>query len=72
MVESPQSAAKLQLDRLHRRTRIVRHPNASLSKITKSPIMTLDAEARILEEPGAVILHAGICEGAAGQLAILP
>lgn len=34
--------------------------------------MTLDAEARILEEPGAVILHAGICEGAAGQLAVLP
>jgi hypothetical protein len=24
------------------------------------------------EEPGAVILHAGICEGAVGQLAVLP
>jgi hypothetical protein len=24
------------------------------------------------EEPGAVISHAGICEGAVGQLAVLP
>jgi hypothetical protein len=24
------------------------------------------------EEPGAVVPHAGICEGAAGQLAVLP
>jgi hypothetical protein len=30
------------------------------------------AEASILEEPGAVIPHAGICAGAAGQPAVLP
>lgn len=34
--------------------------------------MSLDAEARILEEPGAVVPHAGICEGAVGQPAVLP
>ena len=28
--------------------------------------------ARIPEEPGAVILHAGICEEGVGQLASLP
>jgi hypothetical protein len=28
--------------------------------------------ARIPEEPGAVILHAGICEGGAGQPVSLP
>jgi hypothetical protein len=30
------------------------------------------AEASISEEPGAGKLHAGICAGAAGQLAVLP
>ncbi len=30
------------------------------------------AEASISEEPGAEKLHAGICAGAAGQLAVLP
>ena len=44
----------------------------AIANKAKSSIIGLDAEARILEEPGAVILHAGICEGAAGQLAVLP
>jgi hypothetical protein len=29
-------------------------------------------EVNNVEKPGAVIPHAGICEGAVGQLAILP
>ena len=29
-------------------------------------------EASNFEEPGAVVSHAGICAGAAGQLAVLP
>jgi len=29
-------------------------------------------EANNVEKPGAVIPHAGICEGAVGQLAVLP
>lgn len=29
-------------------------------------------EASTTEEPGAVVPHAGICEGAVGQLAVLP
>ena len=31
-----------------------------------------ECKASDTEEPGAVILHAGICAGAAGQLAVLP
>ena len=34
--------------------------------------MSLAAEARIPEEPGAGNPHAGICAGAVGQLAVLP
>jgi len=30
------------------------------------------AEANSSEEPGAEKLHAGICKGAVGQLAVLP
>jgi hypothetical protein len=30
------------------------------------------AEANSSEEPGAEKLHAGICEGAVGKLAVLP
>ena len=29
-------------------------------------------EASIIEEPCAIVSHAGICAGAAGQLAVLP
>ena len=32
----------------------------------------LPAEASVYEEPGAGKLHAGICAGAVGQLAVLP
>ena len=32
----------------------------------------VSAEASDFEEPGAEKLHAGICEGAAGQLVVLP
>ena len=31
-----------------------------------------ECKASDTEEPGAVILHAGICAGAVGQLAVLP
>jgi hypothetical protein len=31
-----------------------------------------ECKASSMEEPGAVISHAGICEGAVGQLAVLP
>ena len=35
-------------------------------------VTLLTAEASIPEEPGAGKLHAGICAGAVGQLAVLP
>jgi hypothetical protein len=38
----------------------------------KKPIMIEVPLARIPEEPGAVIPHAGICEGGVGQPAFLP
>ena len=38
----------------------------------KNPNMIEVPLARIPEEPGAVILHAGICEGGAGQPVSLP
>ena len=38
----------------------------------QSPIMIEDPPARIPEEPGAVIPHAGICEGGVGKPASLP
>ena len=38
----------------------------------RKPIMIEVRPARIPEEPGAVIPHAGICEGGAGQPASLP
>jgi hypothetical protein len=37
-----------------------------------SDVMSLAAEANSFEEPGARKPHAGICAGAAGQLAALP
>jgi hypothetical protein len=38
----------------------------------KKPIMIEVLPARIPEEPGAVIPHAGICEGGVGQPTSLP
>jgi hypothetical protein len=38
----------------------------------KKPIMIEVPLARIPEEPGAVIPHAGICEGGVGQPTFLP
>ena len=38
----------------------------------QSPIMIEVPSARIPEEPGAVIPHAGICEGGVRQLTSLP
>ena len=38
----------------------------------KKPIMIKVPPARIPEEPGAVIPHAGICEGGVGQAISLP
>ena len=38
----------------------------------RSPIMIEVPPARIPEEPGAVIPHAGICKGGVGQPASLP
>jgi hypothetical protein len=38
----------------------------------RSPIMIEIPPARIPEEPGAVIPHAGICKGGVGQPASLP
>ena len=38
----------------------------------KKPIMIEVPPARILEEPGAVVPHAGICEGGVGQPTSLP
>ena len=38
----------------------------------KKPIMIEVPPARIPEEPGAVIPHAGICEGGVGQPMSLP
>jgi hypothetical protein len=38
----------------------------------KIPIMIEVPPARIPEEPGAVIPHAGICEGGVGQPTSLP
>lgn len=38
----------------------------------KKPIMIEVPLARIPEEPGAVIPHAGICEGGVGQPTSLP
>jgi len=35
-------------------------------------ISVAKCEASSSEEPSAVIPHAGICEGAVGQLAVLP
>jgi hypothetical protein len=41
------------------------------SPTNSPPIMVEVPPARIPEEPGAVIPHAGICEGDAGQPAFL-
>ena len=38
----------------------------------RKPIMIEVPPARILEEPGAVVPHAGICEGGVGQPTSLP
>jgi len=38
----------------------------------KNPIKIVVPLARIPEEPGAVVPHAGICEGGVGQPASLP
>ena len=40
--------------------------------INRSPIMNEVPPARIPEEPGAVIPHAGICKGGVEQSASLP
>ena len=40
--------------------------------VNEIPIMIEVPPARIPEEPGAVIPHAGICEGGIGQPASLP
>ena len=45
---------------------------SSLRAIAKSGVVFVITEASISEKSGAGILHAGICTGAAGQLAVLP
>jgi hypothetical protein len=40
--------------------------------IINSKYLYVVCEANNVEKPGAVIPHAGICEGAVGQLAVLP
>lgn len=46
-------------------------PRMKLSD-NRNPIMIEVPPARIFEEPGAVIPHAGICEGGVGQPTSLP
>ncbi len=43
-----------------------------ITSVQPVPMMIVIPPARIPEEPGAVIPHAGICEGGAGQPASLP
>lgn len=47
-------------------------PPAMKSPTNSPPIMIEVPPARIPEEPGAVIPHAGICEGGVGQPTFLP
>lgn len=44
----------------------------SLRGITKMTVQTVKCEVNHFEEPGAVVPHARICEGAVGQPAVLP
>ena len=46
--------------------------NQRRSLVRPGSFLGLIAEASIPEEPGAGKLHAGICAGAVGQLAVLP
>lgn len=41
-------------------------------KLLELQLLRAYSAARSSEEPGAEKLHAGICEGAVGQLAVLP
>ncbi len=43
-----------------------------ITSVQPVPMMIVIPPARIPEEPGAVIPHAGICEGGVGQPASLP
>jgi hypothetical protein len=47
-------------------------PHDMKPSINQSPIMFEVSPARIPEEPGAVIPHAGICEGGVGKPTSLP
>jgi hypothetical protein len=43
-----------------------------MKQSNNNPIMVIVPPTRIPEEPGAVIPHAGICEGGTGQPVSLP
>ncbi len=68
MVESQKPKKELHLVWVHSTVEILR---CSQTKDSDEAIL-LSAEASLAEKPGAVIPHAGICEGAVGQLAVLP
>lgn len=66
VVESAQSAAEPYLARLSGPGSSFRGPASCRATHRDGVSLSLDAEARTSEEPGAGNPHAGICEGAVG------